>query len=524
MYRKQKWNRMAALALAAALTVGGSFQTALADGMDETSAAMAQTIATESETSAAMAKTVAAGSETSEETLDSITLDSEISVDLTSEKAKDFSFTPPKKRNYKVTMRREELHIDYDYPEIGFYVTNERGSNCLLFATHLSDWKPVETTLSLSNESNYTFHFFTDDEEMGATFTFKVEEAPTFEFVSWKIPEGPWNQFEVENQMEKVEVECKLMDAKDDESFWIKGWMGDMGGYSYSGGRLEGNPDDVNSSYPIYIDFVPVQETDKEHLYDVNGRRIAKNLVERGGGTYWIRIYYRLADWVECNTFFLGQITIVEDEETEESEQTGQTDQEGQMDQERQMDLEGQTDQEGQIGSSARTSGLKLTADKITLQKGQTTNKLRVVEMAAGDFLASVTSGNPKILKVSNVKPDGSFKLKALKVSKKPVKLMVTLASGLSRTVKATVQANRVTTKKITGIRKKLTMKAGQKEKLEPVLTPITTQDKLTFTTSDKKVVTVSKKGVLAAKKAGKAKITVQSGKKKVICTVTVKK
>ena len=55
-------------------------------------------------------------------------------------------------------------------------------------------------------------------------------------------------------------------------------------------------------------------------------------------------------------------------------------------------------------------------------------------------------------------------------------------------------------------------------------LTPITSQEKITFTSSNKKVVTVTSKGVIKAKKPGKAKITVKSGKKKVTVTVTVTK
>ena len=58
---------------------------------------------------------------------------------------------------------------------------------------------------------------------------------------------------------------------------------------------------------------------------------------------------------------------------------------------------------------------------------------------------------------------------------------------------------------------------------LAPILTPITTQQKVTYKTSNKKVFTVSKKGLLTAKKKGIAKITVQSGSKKVVVTVKVK-
>ncbi len=170
------------------------------------------------------------------------------------------------------------------------------------------------------------------------------------------------------------------------------------------------------------------------------------------------------------------------------------------------------------------TPVLELAANNIVLKKGQSTTKLKVTEMAAGDFLVSAVSSDPKLLKVSDIKASGTFKLKALKTSKKAVQLTITLKSGESKTVKVKLQPNVVVTKAIKGVKKTLTLKVKERVALEPVITPITTQDKLKYTSSDKKVATVSKKGVITAKKAGKAKITVQSGKKKVTCTVTVKK
>ena len=50
----------------------------------------------------------------------------------------------------------------------------------------------------------------------------------------------------------------------------------------------------------------------------------------------------------------------------------------------------------------------------------------------------------------------------------------------------------------------------------------MTSKEKVTYSSSNKKVATVSSKGVIKAKKAGTAKITVKSGKKKVVVTVKV--
>ena len=81
-----------------------------------------------------------------------------------------------------------------------------------------------------------------------------------------------------------------------------------------------------------------------------------------------------------------------------------------------------------------------------------------------------------------------------------------------------------VTTSKITGLQKKVTLKKGKKLTLKPSRTPITSTKKFTYKSSNKKIATVSSKGVIKGKKTGKAKITVKSGKKKYTVTVIVTK
>ena len=77
-------------------------------------------------------------------------------------------------------------------------------------------------------------------------------------------------------------------------------------------------------------------------------------------------------------------------------------------------------------------------------------------------------------------------------------------------TTKMTLSKTRVTLKKGKTYRLKVTVNAGS-------------VDKITFTSSNKKVATVSKNGVIKAKKAGKARITVKSGKRTKCCRVIVK-
>ena len=102
-------------------------------------------------------------------------------------------------------------------------------------------------------------------------------------------------------------------------------------------------------------------------------------------------------------------------------------------------------------------------------------------------------------------------------------KITVTLASGKKATLKVKVQTARVNTTKISGLKKNVSLKKGQKLTLKPVISPLTSQEKVTYTSSNKKVATVSKKGVITAKKKGTVKITVKSGKKSYVIKVKVK-
>ena len=79
------------------------------------------------------------------------------------------------------------------------------------------------------------------------------------------------------------------------------------------------------------------------------------------------------------------------------------------------------------------------------------------------------------------------------------------------------------TTKKIKLNRTKLTLKKGKTFRLKVTLTPINSRDKIIYKTSNKKIVTVSKTGKIKAKRKGKVNITVISGKKKIVCKITVK-
>ena len=162
------------------------------------------------------------------------------------------------------------------------------------------------------------------------------------------------------------------------------------------------------------------------------------------------------------------------------------------------------------------TATIKLNATSIKLQKKQTTKKIRVA-MANGDSVRSWRSSNKKIATVNSKG--------VIKAGKKTgtAKITVTLMSGKKATLKVKVQTSRVRTTKISGLKKNVRLKKGQKLTLRPVISPLTSQEKVTYTSSNKKVATVSKKGVITAKKKGTVKITVRSGKKSYVIKVKVK-
>lgn len=165
---------------------------------------------------------------------------------------------------------------------------------------------------------------------------------------------------------------------------------------------------------------------------------------------------------------------------------------------------------------------VELTADSLKMKTGQSTTKFKVTDMAPGDRIVSVKSSNKKLLKVSKInKKKGTFKLKAGK-KKGTVKLTVTMASGLKKTIRIKVQGSKVKTTKVK-VPGSLTLKKGRKTTLKPVVTPVTSQDKISYKSSNPAVASVSAKGVVRAKKKGTAKITVKAGSKKAVCTVTVR-
>lgn len=165
-----------------------------------------------------------------------------------------------------------------------------------------------------------------------------------------------------------------------------------------------------------------------------------------------------------------------------------------------------------------------LTASSLKMKTGQSTTAFKATGFSEGDYVTAVTSNKPGTVKVTNVNKNGTFKLTAGKKKGSAV-VTVTLASKKTASFKVTVQKAAVKTTKITTTTKSLTLAKGatyKKLASSIAVTPVTSKEKVTYSSSNKKVATVSSKGVIKAKKADTAKITVKSGKKKVVVTVKV--
>ena len=168
---------------------------------------------------------------------------------------------------------------------------------------------------------------------------------------------------------------------------------------------------------------------------------------------------------------------------------------------------------------------ISLTASSLKMKAGQSTTAFKAAGLAKGDYVTKVTSGNTGIVKVSSVTKKGTFRLTAGKKAGSTT-VKVILASKKSASFKVTVQRGVVKTSKITVSTKSVTLKKGttyRKLASSVKVTPVTSQEKVTYTSSNKKIVTVTSGGVIKGLKKGTATITIRSGSKRTTCKVTVK-
>ena len=172
------------------------------------------------------------------------------------------------------------------------------------------------------------------------------------------------------------------------------------------------------------------------------------------------------------------------------------------------------------VGNQLKAT-IKTNASSLKLKRKQATKKFVVSGLATGDSVKSWTSSNQKIVKVFGSR-NGACTIKAGNKTGK-AKITITLESGLKKTINVTVQKNAVACTAIKNVSKKLTLNRKKSYQLRPVINPITCTSKAKYKTSNKKIVKVTSRGKITAVKKGKAKITVMVGKKKFVCTVTIK-
>ena len=148
-----------------------------------------------------------------------------------------------------------------------------------------------------------------------------------------------------------------------------------------------------------------------------------------------------------------------------------------------------------------------------------TTLTLRVKQTyKSGGKIKSVRTTNKKIVKV-----DKKGKITGKKAGKATV--TITYTNGSRRIYQVKVQKGIVKTTAVSVNKRNIILaKKGKSFQLKVTLTPVTSQQKVTYKSSNSKVAAVNSKGKIVAKKKGTATITVKSGNKKITCKVKVKK
>ena len=148
-----------------------------------------------------------------------------------------------------------------------------------------------------------------------------------------------------------------------------------------------------------------------------------------------------------------------------------------------------------------------------------TTLTLRVKQnYKSGGKIKSVRTTNKKIVKV-----DKKGKITGKKAGKATV--TITYTNGSRRIFRVKVQKGIVKTTAVSMNKRNIILaKKGKSFQLKVTLTPVTSQQKVTYKSSNSKVAAVHSKGKIVAKMKGTATITVKSGNKKITCKVKVKK
>lgn len=154
----------------------------------------------------------------------------------------------------------------------------------------------------------------------------------------------------------------------------------------------------------------------------------------------------------------------------------------------------------------------------VPVQAGKATDKF-CVALANGDYIQKWESSDRRIFTVSG-KFNGTCTIRARKKGRATI--TATAASGLQITALVKVQKGIVKTRAITGLPSTVTIKKGQRSRLTPVLSPLTSQNPVTYKSSNPRVAKVYASGKIRGVAPGRCKVTVTSGRISVKVTVTV--
>lgn len=173
-----------------------------------------------------------------------------------------------------------------------------------------------------------------------------------------------------------------------------------------------------------------------------------------------------------------------------------------------------------------QTPTILLNCSNLTLKVGEKFSGLTVTSNIPRDYILDVYSSNSYVANVSHNRTMEPWKIIISGKSSGTATITIKMFSGAQATCNVTVvdppKPGKTTSIKLE--KKNVTLHKGDSLQLKVTRTPDPAIEKITYTSSNKKVATVSSSGVIKAKKIGTAKITVKSGKKKVVCTVKVVK
>ena len=159
-------------------------------------------------------------------------------------------------------------------------------------------------------------------------------------------------------------------------------------------------------------------------------------------------------------------------------------------------------------------------AYRVPLKKKQKTRVLKVIGLADGDKVVSWESSNKKRARVMG-QEDGTCLIRAGKKTGK-VRITAVTASGKKVIFKLRVQSGKVKTKKIRIAKRTIRISVGESYVLEPLLYPVTSVQKISYSSKNEFVAAVSSQGIVQGITAGTTRVVIYSGNAKLKVKVIV--